>query len=99
MKALLSLILTLTLTLSCNAQKPEKASSEKNQCKAITQKGARCKLEKVAGTSYCKVHYAYDPKAAKCKATTKKGSQCSRAAVKGGYCTQHYNQHHKTKKS
>lgn len=71
------------------AQKPEKASNDKERCQAKTQKGERCKLKVVDGSKFCSVHYAKSSKASLCKATTKKGTRCSRAAGKSGYCTQH----------
>ena len=72
------------------AKKPLKAKNVKEQCEAITQKGERCKLKVVGGSKYCTVHHSKNPNSAKCKATTKDGKRCSRAANKGGYCSQHY---------
>lgn len=73
---------------SCSG-KPEVASCDEERCEAMTQKGERCKLKVVDGSSYCPVHYAKDDYVPQCKATTKKGSRCSRPANDDGYCTQH----------
>lgn len=72
------------------AQKPAKASNDKERCHATTQKGERCKLKVVDGSKYCATHNTKNPNSAKCKATTKAGTRCTRAAVKSGYCKQHY---------
>lgn len=75
--------------MPATAQKSTKASNNKERCQATTQKGERCKLRVVDGSKYCSVHRGNNPKGAKCKAITQSGIRCSRAAVQGGYCSQH----------
>lgn len=89
MKQLVISIIIL-LCLPVYAQRPKKAVSNATRCEATTLKGTRCKLEKIEGMRYCKVHAAKDPKIAQCKAITKKGTRCKKPAKKKGYCTQHY---------
>lgn len=90
-KYLALLALAFTLSSANYAQKPEKATSPKTQCKATTQKGTRCKLKVADGSKYCPVHSSNNASTAQCKAKTKEGKRCSRAATKRGYCAQHFN--------
>ena len=57
------------------------------RCESMTNKGTRCKLPAESNCNFCEMHNVA-PKD-QCKAITNKGTRCSRAATKGGSCTQH----------
>lgn len=69
------------------------AAQRKEQCRAITRSGNRCKRHAVSGKHYCHQHASdVTPKTTpdRCRAMTKKGTRCEAKPVDGkNYCPQH----------